>query len=130
MDLVRLLLRYALLTALVCCPRLALATDFTIPIEGLDAPESNMALAAGFLGTDLPVDGTILEDSSDTQLIIGTQRTLFLRMNNLDNLAPGDLFTVYRRIHQVFHPAHGQYLGWLISIRGIVQVAKVDMDLG
>jgi chemotaxis protein MotB len=117
------------LTVLAFYAPVAEATDFTIPVEGMDSSESVMAFSSGFLAPELPVEGTVLEDSADTQLIIGTQRTLFLRMTSFENLAPGDLFTVYRRIHQVFHPAHGQYLGWLISIRGIVQVTKIDQDL-
>lgn len=118
------------LTALLLDGAAARAGDFAVSPEGLDTPESVMALSAGFLAPDLQVEGTILEDSMDTQLIIGTRRTLFLRMLTFDNLATGDLFTVYRRVHQVFHPSHGQYLGWLISIRGIVQVTKIDLDLG
>ena len=120
----------SLLTALLFPLPAVQAGDFSVSPEGLDTPESVMALSAGYITPDTPVEGTILEDSTDTQLIIGSRRTLFLRMVNFDNLAPGDLFTVYRRIHQVFHPAHGQYLGWLVSVRGIVQVTKIDLDIG
>jgi chemotaxis protein MotB len=96
----------------------------------LDIPESVMAFSSGYLAHDLPVEGTVLEDLADTRLIIGSRNLLFLRMANFDNVVPGDLYTVYRRIHKVFHPAHGQYIGWLVSIRGIVQVTELHLDLG
>lgn len=119
----------ALLLALLACPP-ADADERPIPIEGLDVPESVLAFSSGFLAEDLPIEGTVLEDATDTKLIIESRRILYLRMANFDHVAPGALYTVYRRIHQVFHPAHGRYLGWLIGIRGIVQVTKVDLDLG
>jgi len=104
--------------------------DTVTPVEGLEIPESVMAFSSGYLAHDLPVDGTVLEDLADTKLIIGSRNLLFLRMANFDNVAPGDLYTVYRRVHKVFHPAHGHYMGWLITIRGIVQVTEIHLDLG
>ena len=104
--------------------------DMVTPVEGLDIPESVMAFSSGYLAHDLPVEGAVLEDTADTKLIIGSRNLLFLRMANFDNVAQGDLYTVYRRVHKVFHPAHGHYMGWLVSIRGIVQVTELHLDLG
>jgi chemotaxis protein MotB len=106
----------------------AYATTNT-PVEGLDSPESVMAFSSGFLAENLPVDGTVLEDERDTKFIIGTNSVVYLRMADMDGVAVGDLFTVYRLVHKVFHPAHGRYLGWLTSVRGIVQVTKIDADV-
>ncbi|MGH7220892.1 MAG: OmpA family protein, partial [Nitrospiraceae bacterium] len=45
------------------------------------------------------------------------------------DVAPGDLFTIYRRAHKVFHPTTGQYLGHLVNRLAVVQVIQIDKDL-
>jgi chemotaxis protein MotB len=122
--------RAAILLLAVLWPASASAADQADPIEGLDLPESLMAFSSGFLAHDMPVEGAVLEDAADTRLIIGSGTLLYVRMDNIGNVATGDLYTVYRRDHKVFHPVHGRYTGWLVTVRGIVQVTSIHPDLG
>jgi chemotaxis protein MotB len=62
-------------------------------------------------------------------MILGSRDVLYLRLKNSDDVAPGDLFTIYRRPRKVFHPITGQYLGYLVNRLAVVQVSQVDKDL-
>ena len=62
-------------------------------------------------------------------MILGTSDVLYLRLKNPGDVAPGDLFTIYRRVHKVFHPTTGQYLGHLVNRLAVVQVSQIDKYL-
>jgi chemotaxis protein MotB len=62
-------------------------------------------------------------------MILGSRDVLYLRLKNSGDVAPGDLFTIYRRSHKVFHPTTGQYLGHLVNRLAVVQVSQIDKDL-
>lgn len=62
-------------------------------------------------------------------MILGSRDVLYLRLKNPGDVAPGDLFTVYKRPHKVFHPVTGQYMGHLVNRLAVVQVHEVDKTL-
>ena len=62
-------------------------------------------------------------------MILGSRDVLYLRLKNPGDVVPGDLFTIYRRAHKVFHPTTGQYLGHLVNRLAVVEVSQVDKDL-
>jgi chemotaxis protein MotB len=62
-------------------------------------------------------------------MILGSQDVLYLRLKNPGDVAPGDLFTIYRRVHKVFHPTTGQYMGHLVNRLAVVQVSQIDKEL-
>jgi chemotaxis protein MotB len=62
-------------------------------------------------------------------MILGSRDVLYLRLKNSGDVAPGDLFTIYKRAHKVFHPTTGQYLGHLVNRLAVVQVSQIDKDL-
>ncbi|HSQ90931.1 MAG TPA: OmpA family protein [Nitrospiraceae bacterium] len=96
--------------------------------------EPALAYSAGVIQRSTPQDGFVNVITGDNQttgdhMILGTRDVLYLRLKNPDDVALGDLFTIYRRARKVFHPATGQYLGYLVIRLAVVQVSQVDKNL-
>src|SRR5438093_5866006 len=102
-------------------------------LQGVTRGEGAIAFFSGFIRMSVPVDGLVSQVTGDNQttgnrLLIGMADLLYLRMNQPEEVSPGDLFTIYRRVREVFHPQYGKYLGDLFENVGIVRVLKVDPD--
>ena len=96
--------------------------------------EQALAYSSGSIQRSTPQDGFVNVITGDNQttgdhMILGSRDVLYLRLKNPGSVAPGDLFTIYRRAHKVFHPTTGQYLGHLVNRLAVVQVSQVDKDL-
>jgi chemotaxis protein MotB len=96
--------------------------------------EGAVRFSSGFIKESLPLDGSVNQITGDTQttgnrMLLGSGDKLFVTVNRPDELSPGDLFTVYRQRHKVFHPATGRYLGFLYNIRGVVEILKLEGTL-
>jgi chemotaxis protein MotB len=96
--------------------------------------EPALAYSSGSIQRSTPQDGFVNVITGDNQttgdhMILGSRDILYLRLNNPDDVAPGDLFTIYRRPRKVFHPITGQYMGHLVNRLAVVQVEQVDKDL-
>ncbi|MGH7250622.1 MAG: OmpA/MotB family protein [Nitrospiraceae bacterium] len=96
--------------------------------------ESAIAFSAGFIRDSLPVDGyvtrTVGAQYTGDKVMLGVGDSVFLRLTKkAQEPAPGDLYTIYRFLHKVYHPLRGRHLGNLFAILGIVRVTKVDEDL-
>ena len=96
--------------------------------------EAARTYAAGSIQQVTPQDGVVNVITGDNQTVgnrmrLGQNDTLYLKLKNPAEAAIGDLFTVYKRTRKVFHPATGQYLGYLITRLAIVQVVQVDDEL-
>ncbi|HEY6640058.1 MAG TPA: OmpA family protein [Nitrospiraceae bacterium] len=96
--------------------------------------EPALAYSSGFIQRWTPQDGFVNVITGDNQttgdhMILGSRDVLYLRLKNPDDVALGDLFTIYRRARKVFHPATGQYLGYLVNRLAVAQVSQVDKDL-
>ena len=89
--------------------------------------EQALAFSSGFIRADVPPDGVVAKTAYNRQ-VVGHGDTVYLRMKHADDVAPGSLYTVYRRSRKVFHPANGHYLGNLFSIVGVVRVTKIDNE--
>lgn len=110
---------------------LAWATD---DLNSIRIGEPALAYSAGVIQRWTPQDGFVNVITGDNQttgdhMILGSRDVLYLRLKNPDDVALGDLFTIYRRARKVFHPATGQYLGYLVIRLAVVQVSQVDKDL-
>ena len=110
---------------------LAWAADDIISIR---FGEAALTYAAGSIQRSTPQDGYVNVITGDNQttgdhMILGSRDVLYLRLKNSDDVAPGDLFTIYRRPRKVFHPITGQYLGYLVNRLAVAQVSQVDKDL-
>ena len=96
--------------------------------------EQALAYSSGSIQRSTPQDGFVNLITGDNQttgdrMILGSRDVLYLRLKNPGDVAPGDLFTIYRRAHKVFHPTTGQYLGHLVNRLAVVQVSQIDKDL-
>jgi chemotaxis protein MotB len=95
--------------------------------------EAARTFAAGSIQKSTPQDGVVNVITGDNQTVgnrmrLGLNDVFYLKLKNPE-VAVGDLYTVYKRTRKVFHPATGQYMGYLINRLAIVQVVQVDGDL-
>ena len=131
---------YYLRISLTSLMLLTLATPVIPPAWGADNLDSirfgeqALAYSSGSIQLSTPQDGFVNVITGDNQttgdhMILGSRDVLYLRLNNPGDAALGDLFTIYRRTHKVFHPSTGQYLGYLVNRLAVVQVTQVDTDL-
>ena len=93
-----------------------------------------LAYSSGSIQRSTPQDGFVNVITGDNQttgdhMILGSRDTLYLRLKNPGDVAPGDPFTIYRRSHKVFHPTTGQYMGHLVNRLAVVEVIDVDKEL-
>ena len=96
--------------------------------------EQALAYSSGSIQRSTPQDGFVNVITGDNQttgdhMILGSWDVLYLRLKNPGDAALGDLFTIYRRMHKVFHPTTGQYLGYLVNRLAVVQVSEIDKNL-
>src|SRR5882762_2852299 len=96
--------------------------------------EPALAYSSGSIQRSTPQDGIVNVITGDNQtigdhMILGTRDVLYLRLKNPGDVAPGDLFTIYKRARKVFHPTTGQYLGYLVNRLAVVQVSQIDKEL-
>ena len=96
--------------------------------------EPALAYSSGSIQQSTPQDGFVNVITGDNQttgdrMILGGWDVLYLRLKNPSEVAPGDLYTIYKRAHKVFHPTTGQYLGQLINRLAVAQVSQIDQDL-
>jgi len=96
--------------------------------QRLPAGESALAFSSGFIRLMMPLDGIVV-GVADARKLVGAGDLVYLRMASDDDYAEGDLYTLYKREREVFHPESGRYLGDLISIAGIVRFIRMDRDL-
>src|SRR3979409_431640 len=125
-----------LLSLLVCslaAPLLPLARAAD-DLSSIRFGKHALAYSSGSIQRSTPQDGFVNVITGDNQttgdhMILGTQDVLYLRLKSPGDVAPGDLFTIYRRAHKVFHPTTGQYLGHLVNRLAVVQVGKINKEL-
>lgn len=96
--------------------------------------EGALEFAQGAIQKMTPREGIVNLITGDNQstgdrMILGSNDGVYLKLDNPHDVAPGDLYTVYRRIRKVFHPATGEYLGFVIIRLAVVQVTQVDHAL-
>lgn len=103
-------------------------------LDSIRSGENALAYASGSIQQSTPQDGFVNVITGDNQttgdrMILGSRDVLYLRLKDPGAVAPGDLFTIYKRAHKVFHPNTGQYLGHLVNRLAVVQVSQIDKDL-
>ena len=100
-------------------------------LESIRFGESALSFAAGAITKSSPQDGVVNVTTGDNQttgdrMELGQRDTLYLRLKNPGEAAIGDLFTIFKRTRKVFHPATGEYLGYVVVRTAIVEVTQVD----
>lgn len=87
-----------------------------------------LTFSAGYIRTGMPHEGMVIRARDDRRLN-GISDVIYLQLSKPSEVSPGDVFTVYRSIRKVFHPSSGDYVGDLISVRGIVRVTSIAKDI-
>jgi chemotaxis protein MotB len=118
-------------------PMAVLAEDKTPTLSMPDVVttslEADIALknfSVGFIRPASPYEALVSPITGDNQTtgnkrLLGRGDQVYLELTNQHDVAPGDSFTVYRRVKKVYHPVRGQYLGDLTAIIGVVKVLGV-----
>lgn len=126
---------------LVMCSGIAVSPDGAHAqaptIDAVDSvrfSEAALAYSSGAIQKTSPIDGTVNLITGDNQstgnrMLLGKRDSLYLKLNNPNDVAVGDLFTVYRRIRKVFHPVTNEYLGFIMNRSAIVKVTAADHAL-
>jgi len=114
-------------------PAKDMAPTIERPDTGGLSPEAALAVknfSAGFIRPPAPYDAQVSQITGDNQTtgnkrLLGGGDQIYLELNNPQEAAPGDKFTIYRRVKKVYHPVRGQYLGDLTAVLGVAKVLRV-----
>jgi chemotaxis protein MotB len=100
------------------------------PAGKLDAPVIGTTLAAGFIRPSISYEAHVSAITGDNNTtgnkrLLGAGDQIYLDLNNPQEAAPGDQYTIYRTVKKVYHPTRGKYLGELTTVVGVVKVTKI-----
>ena len=87
-----------------------------------------LTFSAGYIRSGMPHEGMVVR-ARDERRLSGISDLVYLQLAKPSEVSPGDVFTVYRSIRKVFHPSTGDYMGDLISVRGVVRVTSIAKDI-
>ncbi len=115
-----------------CGPSGALPAD-TLP-ETVRMGPSATSFMAGFIRPGLPVLGAVapvggFQSTAASRRMYTIGDILYLRMARPGDASPGDFFTLYRQVTNVYHPRTGHHLGDLAAILGIVSIVSITGNL-
>jgi chemotaxis protein MotB len=115
-------------------PALIVPAAWADDLDSIRFGENALAFSSGAIQQSTPQDGVVNVTTGDNQttgdrMIVGQRDIVYLRLKNPNDVSVGDLFTVYKRVRKVFHPATGQNLGYLIHRLAIVEVVQADHQL-
>lgn len=96
--------------------------------ESANPAEKALAFSAGFIRPPFLPDGQVIR-TADNRQVVGKGDLIYLRLQATEEVAPDSLYTLYRRIHKVFHPVTRQYLGDLYTIVGVARVISFSEDI-
>ncbi len=124
----------SLFLALSLCMGTVPAKAQPIDTSSIRLGEGALAFAQGAIQKTTPRDGIVNLITGDNQstgdrMILGQNDALYLKLDNPHDVAPGDLYTVYRRVRKVFHPATGEYFGFVVIRLAVVRVTQADHAL-
>jgi chemotaxis protein MotB len=98
--------------------------------------EAALRFAAGSIRHTTPQDGIVNFVTGDNQttgnrMILGWRESdiFYLRLTHPEEAGIGDLFTIYKKVHKVFHPRTKEYMGYLVNVTGVVRVIENDSSL-
>ncbi len=119
-----------LFIALSVSPLLA-AEDIRAELETVNYGEDALAYSSGIITDSLPKVGAVSHITGDNQTIgnrrlLGRGDAVYVAFGDRESVAPGELFTIYRKVHEVTHPMDSRVLGDLFKIVGVVEVVDLN----
>lgn len=126
----RLVLTMSFLVAL--CPQWGFAQGEEV--DSVTYGEAAQAFAAGSIQKFSQRDGIVNLITGDNQttgnrMLLGRRDVFYLKLKDASDVTVGDLYTVYRRVRKVFHPATSEYLGFATIRLAVVRVLDIDHSL-
>ncbi|OQW30277.1 MAG: hypothetical protein A4E19_10195 [Nitrospira sp. SG-bin1] len=127
-----------MILSLVLCAEIGVSVDRALAqtpeIDSVRFSEAALAFSSGTIQKTFSIDGTVNLITGDNQstgnrMLLGKRDSLYLKLNNPTEVTVGDLFTVYRRVRKVFHPATKEYLGFVMNRSAVVRVTATDHAL-
>ncbi|WP_455377389.1 OmpA family protein [Petrachloros mirabilis] len=93
--------------------------------------ETARTFAAGAIQQTIPQDGIVNLITGDNQTVgnrmrLGQNDVFYLKLNKPGDAKLGDFYTIFKRSRKVFHPATGEYMGYLVNRLAVVQIVQVD----
>jgi chemotaxis protein MotB len=106
----------------------------TLDAVSVRTGDAALTFASGAIQKTTPRDGIVNLVTGDNQatgnrMLMGKRDVFYLKLDNPNDVAVGDLFTVYRRVRKVFHPVTREYLGFVTIRSAVVKVVEVDRTL-
>ncbi len=103
-------------------------------LESIRFGDTAVTFASGSIQRMTSQDGFVNVITGDNQttgdrMQLGQYDTMYLKLKQPADAAVGDYYTIFKRTRKVFHPATGEYLGYLVNRLAIVQVVQVDKHL-
>lgn len=94
------------------------------PIELVEATEADI-MVTGYIAESVPYEGEISGAPTGRQLF-GTGDEVYLA--GTGGVAEGDMFYVIRKGKKVKHPETGGLMGYLVSVKGVIEVSDAQRD--
>lgn len=103
-------------------------------VDSVKYGEAAQAFAAGSIQKFSQRDGIVNLITGDNQttgnrMLLGRRDVFYLKLKDSSDVTVGDLYTVYRRVRKVFHPATSEYLGFATIRLAVVRVLDIDHSL-
>lgn len=93
--------------------------------------EAALTFAAGSIQQGIPQHGIVNVITGDNQTFgnrmrLGQNDVFYLKLKNPGDAKVGDFYTIFKRTRKVFHPATGEYMGYLVNRLAVVQIVQTD----
>jgi len=99
----------------------------SLPASKLES-EQALALQSGYVQAfPEPASGMVI-DAREAKRLFGEGDVLYLKLAPTTDAKVGDWFTLFRPTTHMYHPITREYMGRMVSIRGILEIAKIPGD--
>ncbi|KIH78048.1 LysM domain-containing protein [Geoalkalibacter ferrihydriticus] len=78
----------------------------------------------GYIDSLVSSVGTLV-DATDNRIMMGTGDRVFVELTDPGRVAPGDRFTLFHLGERVRHPQTNEYIGYLVSDLGTIQISEI-----
>lgn len=85
-------------------------------------------LSGGFVSDEPSVDTIVTHAVDQGKTIFGYDDLVYISIKSRQDVKVGDLFLIYRPLHDVKHPVTGRYYGKLNRVMGILKVTEIKED--
>lgn len=85
-------------------------------------------LSGGFVSDEPSEDSIVTHAIDQGKSVLGYDDVVYVSIRSRQDVKAGDLFLIYKPLHNVKHPVNGRYYGKLNRVMGIVKIIEVNED--